>query len=168
MKQICKKTREEKASSLTLHALRINEYISLYSAGNQQYIDDFQEDWNEIVECVQYLCYEFEITDEIISVSADLVLLVNPSNRQVFLRLVGRDFAKRISTISPLNVEFYLAACEMIEYCLMHRLEEDATAIAVNLAALSKDRNAEALDRHRVIVAQMLWYIESARQPKIR
>ena len=163
---ISKQTHREKVVLLTLHALKCQEHLSLYESGECKCIDEFCEDWKEVLDCVKYLSGNWDIMSEVVSVSADLVLLINPSNRNVFLRMIGRNYAKKVHDLFPLNAETFFSACEMIEYCLELDLVEDAVFITRNLTALSKLRNTAAVGKHREVVVQALLYLVDINAPE--
>lgn len=156
---IRQQTREEKTAMLTLHALKCHEEVFLYQAGNLESLNNFLEDWEVILDCVKYLSYNWELTNDVISFSSDLVLLLNPTNRKAFLQLIGKDYANKVHDIIPLSEDVFWPACGMIEYCYGHGLEEYGVSIASNLVDLSKVRNATSPGRHRETVTQALWYV---------
>lgn len=158
-------TEREKYASLLLRTMRIHLCLDLIRQGHTDCIEVLLEDWDKIIECLQFLEYTFKVPNELLGDAADIILLLDPAKRNDLLRLL--DFPTRIKIKKQKPLRFHVADCafHMAVYCLQTDRTDEMLRIMANLVSLSEERNAGDLNKHRAITAQALYYTVDNSQP---
>lgn len=156
---IRKQTEQEKYATIYLRSLRIHMCLEYMAQGQIDCKSQFQEDWKEIIECIKFVEYEWNVTKELLSNAVDIVLLLDPSKRDVLLKQLDLQTRLKVKKQKPLNAHVFFCATHMFEYCLSKNHTDDLCAMAQNLIALSEERNERDYDMHREVVRRVLWYI---------
>lgn len=154
-----KETEREKCASLLLRSMRIHLCLDLIKQGHSSCIEDFKKDWDEIIDCLQFMECTWKVTSELLSDAVDIILLLDPSKRSDLLRLLDFSTRLKIKKQKPLRFPVVDCAFQMADYCLQTSRADELFRIITNLVSLSEEKNTGDLNKHRVIVAQGLYYI---------
>ncbi len=152
-------TEREKNVSLLLRSMRIHLCLDLIKQGNSSCIDEVKKDWDEIIDCLKFLECVWKIPNALLSDAVDIILLLDPSKRNDLLRLLDFPARLKIKKQKPLRYHVVNCAFNMAGYCLETSRVNELYRIIANLVALSEERNAGDLNKHRIVTANALRYI---------
>lgn len=153
-----KETEREKCASVLLRSMRIHLCLDLIRQGHSSCAAQFRQDWDEIINCVKFMEYEWNVTNEVLCDAADIILLLDPGKRKDLLHLLGFSARLKIKPRKPLRPPVMDCALQMADYCFNTGRIHEMLRIIDNLIALSQERNAEAPDKHRIITSYGLFY----------
>lgn len=153
-----KQTEREKHAILLLRSMRIHLCLDLIKQGHSSCIEDFKKDWAEVIECLKFLECVWKVPNELFSDAVDIILLLDPAKRNDLLRLLDFPTRLKIKKRTPLRFHVVDCAFHMANYCLETSRADELFHIISNLVALSEERNAGDLNKHRAITAQALFY----------
>lgn len=154
-----KQTEREKNVSLLLRSMRIHLCLDLIKQGHSSCVEEAKKDWDEVIDCLKFLECVWKIPNELFSDAVDIILLLDPSKRNDLLRLLDFPTRLKIKKQKPLRYHVVNCAFNMASYCLETNRAEELFSIIGNLVALSAERNAGDLNKHRVVIANALRYI---------
>ena len=153
-----KQTEREKHAILLLRSMRIHLCLDLIKQGHSSCIEDFKKDWAEVIECLKFLECVWKVPNELFSDAVDIILLLDPAKRNDLLRLLDFPTRLKIKKRTPLRFHVVDCAFHMANYCLETSRADELFHIISNMVALSEERNAGDLNKHRAITAQALFY----------
>lgn len=151
-------TKKEKTVSILLRSLRIHLCLELIQSGYTQCRKELMEDWQEIVDCMTFMEYEWNATEEVLSDTVDIIMLCGSQNRKMLLRQLDFSTRIRIKECTPLRPFIVTTSFRIAEYCYSHEHGDKVGPLMDRLIALSEVRNAKCPDRHREVVRKALWY----------
>lgn len=153
-----KETEREKCASVFLRSMRIHLCLDLLRQGHSSCAAQFRADWDQVIDCMKFMEYEWDVTNEVLCDAVDAVLLLDPGKRKTLIRQL--DFATRlkIKPRKPLPPPVADCAFQMVDYCFRTERVNEMLQIISSLIALSQERNIAAPDKHRAITAYGLYY----------
>lgn len=154
-----RETEHEKCASLLLRSMRIHLCLDLIKQGHSSCIEDFKKDWDEIIDCLQFMECTWKVTNELLCDAVDIILLLDPSKRNDLLRLLDFSTRLKIKKQKPLRFPVVDCAFQMADYCLQTSRADELFLIIANLISLSEKRNSGDLNKHRSIISWALRYI---------
>lgn len=163
---IRKQTEQEKTADLTLRAMRIHVLLKMIQCGDRSQMKAFREDFEKIVEDVKVLEYGWKTNGPLLSDTVDLILLMEPENRNLLMGQLDIRTRLKIRKQVPLKPEVFFAAKNMAIYCLEHEFVPQGCTLMENLIALSEERNRSKPDNHREIIRRALWYLVDVDPPR--
>lgn len=157
-------TRKEKLALLTLRAMRIHAVLECKRTGLDADNEMLLSDWDDILDCVRHLSYEYEVTRDTVSDAFDLVLLYNPDARKTILRSLNLSATQFVDN-PPRKDELFRMAEAMLDYGFLHDFNAESFALLKNLVHLSEARKGHEIDEHRRLVVSLMEYIADYNRP---
>lgn len=144
---------------VSLLTYRLHLRLALLRAGKEEYRNDFQEDLEDTIGCLNPLRMEEELTAETLGILADMVLL-HDSQLEIALLMqltpAQRSLLPKVRSFREDSFIFPLNALHCFVYLGM---KEKALDWAARMIALSRERNGDDLRMHRCVVSNVLNYI---------
>lgn len=153
-----RETEREKCASLLLRSMRIHLCLDLIKQGHTSCAAQFRRDWDEIISCMKFMEYEWNVTNEVLCDAVDVILLLDPSKRKELIRQLDFSTRLKIKSRKPLPSPVVDCAFQMADYCFKTERGNEMLRIIANLIALSQERNTANLDKHRIITTHGLHY----------
>lgn len=144
-----------------LHSLRIHLCLNLIEKGYDDCREIFHIDWRTVLRSLMKLEETSQVTGALLTNAADIILLLEPENKNALLRQLGQ----KIRPQSPLTSCTILCGLNMAEYCIISGRRFEACTILQNLITLSEERNVARPEMHREIVRRSLEYFADIAPP---
>lgn len=149
-----KQTEHIKTATLLLRSLRVHLCLELLRQGHSACAEQLRQDWKEILDCLKFLAGRWQISEDLLSDGADILLLLDPGKRSQLLRVLDLPHEQSVLPFDVID-----CALRMADYCLETGRAKELCSIAANLIALSGQRNAAAPQKHRLVTVNALRYL---------